>query len=116
MYIDFDKYPRYSGRISANFEKKSMKIFNLIMVMPILQAKKLCKWVNEEIWEKMKTCFPEAKQIKQCPKSSLCNECTYVQKEINESEGNTDSVPNNKPTFSSSYFHENPIVNVKTIE
>ena len=54
----------------------------------------------------MKTCFPDAKQIKQCPKSTLCEECTYVQKVRNESEGNIDSPTDNEPNFSLSYFHE----------
>ena len=41
IYIDFDDYPRYSGRISAIFEKLLMKIFNVIMVMLIHQAKQI---------------------------------------------------------------------------
>ena len=41
MYIDFDDYPHYSGRTSAIFEKISMKVFNVIMVMLILQAIKI---------------------------------------------------------------------------
>ena len=39
MYIDFGEYPRYSGRISEIFEKMLMKMFSVIMVMLILQAK-----------------------------------------------------------------------------
>ena len=31
----------------------------------------------------MKNYFPDAKQIKKCPKTVLCKECTYVQKDIN---------------------------------
>ena len=64
----------------------------------------------------IKTCFPDAKQIISCPKSTLCEECTYVQEEKDESEGNIDSLPDNEPTFSSSYFLEKPIVNVENIE
>ena len=30
-------------------------------------GKKVCTWVNEEFWAMIKTCFPDAKQIKQCP-------------------------------------------------
>ena len=40
MYIDFDEYPRFSGRISAIFGKMLIKIFYAIMVMMILLAKK----------------------------------------------------------------------------
>ena len=54
----------------------------------------------------MKTYFPEANQINQCPKSTLCKECTYVQEEKDEIERNTDSPLDNEPTFSSSYFLE----------
>ena len=64
----------------------------------------------------MKTCFSDAKQTKKCQKNTLCKECTYVQKYWNESDENFDSFPNNKPTFPSSYFHEDPIVNVGTVE
>ena len=39
MYIDFDDYPLYSGRISENFEKIVNEIFSVIMVMLILKAK-----------------------------------------------------------------------------
>ena len=40
MYIDFDEYPSYSGRTYEISEKMLMKVFNVIMVMLILQAKK----------------------------------------------------------------------------
>ena len=93
-----------------------MKVFNMIMVMLILWEKKLCTWVDEESWVIMKTCFPDAKQIKQRPKSTLCQECTYVLKERNESEADTDYPPDNEPTFSPSYLLKNHTVNVKTIE
>ena len=41
MYIEFDEYPRYSDRLSAIFEKKIMEIFNAIMILLILQVKKI---------------------------------------------------------------------------
>ena len=43
MYIDFDEYPCYSGRTSAIFEKKLNKVFIVIMVTLILQAKKCAR-------------------------------------------------------------------------
>ena len=64
----------------------------------------------------IKTCFPDAKQIIKKPKTVLCKECTYVQKDRNESEENFDSPPNNEPTFSSSYFYEEHKGNLETIE
>ena len=64
----------------------------------------------------MKIYFLDEYQINQCPESTLCKECTYVQEEKDESEGNIDSLPDNEPTFSSSYFLEKPIFNVETIE
>ena len=68
----------------------------------------MCTWVNGESWVTTKTYFNDA--------NVLCKECTYVQKYRNESDENFDSPPDNEPTFSSSHFHEVPIVNVKTIE
>ena len=59
----------------------------------------MCIWANKESWAMTKTCFPDAKQINQCPKPTLCKECTYVQEEKYESEGNIDSPPDNEPTF-----------------
>ena len=47
-YIDFDEYPRYSGKTCENFEKILMKVFNVVIVMLIIQAKKLCTWVIKE--------------------------------------------------------------------
>ena len=52
----------------------------------------------------MKTCFPDVKEIKKCPKNVLCKECTYVQKDINENEENFDSTEDNEPTSSSYLF------------
>ena len=39
MYIDFDDYPCYSGKKSANFKKELIKVFNVIIVIIILHAK-----------------------------------------------------------------------------
>ena len=61
----------------------------------------------------MKNCFPDAKQIIKFPKTVLCKECTYVQKDINKSDENFDYTQDNEPTISSSYFHKEPIVNVE---
>ena len=55
----------------------------------------------------MKTCFPDAKQITQFPKSTLCKECTYAQKDINENDEKIDSTEDIETTFLSSYFMEN---------
>ena len=49
-------------------------------------------------------------------KKHLCNEYTYVEKDINKSDENFDSTQDNKPTFSSSYYYEGNIVHVETIE
>ena len=43
----------------------------------------------------MKIFFPDSNQINQCPKSTLCKECTHVQEEKDDSEGNIDSPPDN---------------------
>ena len=56
-----------------------MKVFNVIMVMLILQENNLCTWVNKEIWAMMKTFFPDSKKINKRHGSTLCKECTYFQ-------------------------------------
>ena len=42
MYIDFDEYPPYSGRISEFLKKMLMIIFSVIVVTPILQENRKC--------------------------------------------------------------------------
>ena len=42
IYIDFYKYPCYSGRNSEIFEKVLMKIFSVFMVMHILRVNRKC--------------------------------------------------------------------------
>ena len=49
----------------------------------------------------MKNCFTDANQIKKCPKTVLCKECTYAQKDINENDKKIDSTEDNESTFSS---------------
>ena len=51
----------------------------------------------------MNTCFSDAKQIPKCPETVLCEECTYVQEDINESDDSFLYQPDNEPTFSSSF-------------
>ena len=63
-----------------------------------------------------KTCFDDTRRIKQPPKTTLCKEYKYFKKDKNESEGNIYFPPDNKPTSSSSHFHEEPIVNIETSE
>ena len=64
----------------------------------------------------MKACFVDTKKINKCLKSTSRKECTYVQEERYDSEGNIDSQPDNEPTLSSSYFLGKTIVNVENIE
>ena len=55
----------------------------------------------------MKNCFPDAKPIKKCPKTVLCKECTYVQKDINGNDEKIDSIEDIIHTFSHHIFWEN---------
>ena len=81
MCIDFYEYPRYSGRNSVSFEKYVNENIKCDHGYAYSSSKhKMCTWVNAETWEMMKNCFPDEKQIKNCPKTVLCKECTYVQK------------------------------------
>ena len=84
MFIDFDEYPHYSGRESTIFEKhvnEDIKCEHCYVYSTGQRA--ICKWVNEETWERIKNDFLDATQIYMCPKTVSCKECTYVQKHIN---------------------------------
>ena len=67
---------------------------------------KMCTRVNDYSWDMMKNCSPNAKPIKKSPKTGLCKECIYVQKDINENDERTNSTEDIEPTFLSSYFLE----------
>ena len=96
MYIYFGDYPPYSGRISENFETNDNANMQCYHVYACSSSKqKMWTWFNGESWEIMKNCFPDAKQIKKCPKTTVCKECTYVQKDRNDIDENFDSPPDN---------------------
>ena len=43
----------------------------------------MCTWVNEKSWGMIKTCFPDAKQIKNIPKPFYAkNEHMFKRREI----------------------------------
>ena len=82
MNINFDEYRRYSDRTSVIFKGSITESNQCDNGHDCSSGKNiLCTWVNKEIWEMTKTCFPDAKQINKCPESTLCKECTYVQEE-----------------------------------
>ena len=72
-------------------------------------------WVNEDSWEIMKNYFPDAKQIKKCPKTALCKECKYVQKYINGKDDKIDPPEDIEQIFFSSYFIEKPNLRWKVL-
>ena len=49
-------------------------------------------------------CFPDAKQIKKCPKTVLCEEFIYVQKGINGKYEKIDPPEDIEQTFSHHIF------------
>ena len=52
MYIGFDEYPPFRGRISENFDKMLMKIFIVFVVMHILQENIKCaRGLMRKVWE-----------------------------------------------------------------
>ena len=74
MYIDFDEYPPYSGRIFENFEKNVNENIQCDHGYAYYSGKqKICTKVNEESWLMTKTCFPDAKQIKNAQKPFYAN-------------------------------------------
>ena len=68
MYINFDEYPTYSGAISEYFETNINAHIQCDHDYPYSTIKyNMLTWIKKEIWEIMKTSFPDAKQIKKCP-------------------------------------------------
>ena len=67
--IDFDEYPPYSGRISEFFEIYINENIKCVHGYEYSSGRqKICTFTNEECWRIMKTCFPDAKQIKKIQK------------------------------------------------
>ena len=56
------------------------------------------------------------KANKKYPKTTVCKECTYVQNDRDKIDEIFDLPPDNEHTFSASYFHKKPIVDVKYTE
>ena len=75
----------------------------------------MCTWVDGDSWGMTKSCFPDAKPIRKCPKTVLCKERTYVQKHINGNDEKIYSTEDIEPTFISSYFLEKPVFIVESI-
>ena len=63
-----------------------------------------------------KNCSPGANQIKKCPKTVSCKECTYVQKDKNGKYEEIDPLEETEQTFFSSYFIDKPNYTVESIE
>ena len=92
-----------------------MIIFSVIMVTLILQASRKCAHgLMRKVGKWRKTIF--LMQSKKKPKTTVWIFFTYVQKYRNVIDENFDSSPDNEPTFSESYCHEVPIVNMENIE
>ena len=60
--------------------------------------------------------FSWYKSNKKIPKTVLCKECSYVQRDINENDEEINSTEDNDPTFLSSHFLEKPVFTVENIE
>ena len=100
MYIDFDEYSRYSGRNCDFFEKYVNENIKCEHGYAYSSGKHdMCTWVNEETWETMRNCFPGANQIKKCPKTVSCKECTYDQKDKNGKDEKIDHPADTEQTF-----------------
>ena len=79
IFIDFDEYPHYSGRESIIFEKDVNAAIKCEYGYKYSAGQHhIYKWVNEDTWEIMKKCLPDATKICMCQKTVSCNECTYV--------------------------------------
>ena len=64
MYIAFDVYPPYIGRISEIIEENVNENIECVHGYAYSSGKqKMCTWVNEESWGMMNTCFTDANKI-----------------------------------------------------
>ena len=68
MYIDFDEYPRYSGKNSEIFENVNKKIQCVHSYAYSLYKQKMCTWVNVDSSGMMKNCLMMQNQ-KKMPKN-----------------------------------------------
>ena len=65
MYIDFDEYSPYSAIISEIFETYINDNIQFDHGYVYSSRKqKMCTCLNEESWDMINNCFPDAKQIK----------------------------------------------------
>ena len=65
MYMDFDKYPPYSGALSENFETNINACIWCNHGFPYSTNKgNLLTCINKESWEMTKNIFLEATQVK----------------------------------------------------
>ena len=65
MCIDFDDYPRYSGRNSEIFENNVNENIQCVCGYAYSSGKhKICTLVHEDTCEMTKNCFPGANQKK----------------------------------------------------
>ena len=68
MHIDIEDYPPYSGRNCEIFEKNVNENIQCVHGYAYSsENQKIYTWVNEESWGIMKTCSPDAKQIRRHP-------------------------------------------------
>ena len=64
----------------------------------------------------MQIVFPDARQVNKSPTTTVCKKCAYVQKNRNQIYESFDLPPDNEHTFSASYSHGEPILDVETID
>ena len=108
MYIKFDEYPPCSGIISGIFETNVNENIQCVHGYAYSSGKqKMCTLVNADSLEMIKNCFPHVKPINFFPKTVLCKECTYVQKDINGKDEKIDPTEDIEQNVFSSYFIEN---------
>ena len=88
IYIDFDEYLPFSDALSENFVTNIHAHIRCNNIYPYSTTKgNMLTWTNKGSWEMTKKGFPDAKQVKKCPTTTVCKICTYVKnerKKINE--------------------------------
>ena len=100
MYIDFDEYPPYSGRIYEIFETNVNANIQCDHGYAYSSSKeKVYTLIHEESWKMIKM-FSWCKANKKIPKTTVCKECTYVQKDRNQIDDSFYFPPDNEHSFS----------------
>ena len=62
-----------SWNMARDGRRSTWRLLETPSILPAGSKHKMCTWVNEESWEMMENCFPDAKEIKNIQKLFYAN-------------------------------------------